>query len=761
MHPSGSLLCGRKGDGTHCTRTHKRVRRLSFCLLLAALPGCPTSEPNDASAADANAPDGGASDALVDASADASRDAPSREAEHLDRITTRADFDALATTDQELKFLTRSPAGALPGPLSSHDCAFSNSRLYPFHIQFLRSLEGLEMYSNADYAAATQRRDSRTYAPGSLYWFPRAQHPSGALGVMAYTLSVASDQAPDTVASWADYDRRLGGCVDAPTTDLVLIGVDPTQDAWLTAHRTELAAANVTVMTRAELSTSLIEVYSAGETYGYVNTVAPGEAAVDYGPRDIVIVDAADEEISVASGLVTTFPQSFGSHLNLRMREKRLPNLRWRSVREQERIRALEGALVHLVVEESGAMRWERANLADAEAFWRARQPALPAPRSDLTVTAFRPMADLQHEDALSYGVKAANLGEIFDALPAPYRPDGFGIPFATYAEHIARNSIQPQIDTMLADPAIRTDRLVRVMRLDAVRRAINRAPLAPGLLDRIAAQLRTTYGVSVDTTFIRFRSSTNAEDLEEFSGAGLYDSKTGCLADDLDGDNVGPSRCLSTGHRDALTARRADYQAQLAAHPDRTWLVALIDDIDGDLEDEKPIADALRKVWRSLWNVRAFDERTYYGIDHTQVFMGVAVVPTMVMERSESVVLTNLPHGAETSGLYRLVTQLEDIGVVRPSIPTAEPEEMTFLADGAMGSAFTVVHRSSESPDADLWSASDRVLIARLLIQLQQHFATQVYPEHSPLRLDIELDVAADGTPIFKQARPYLGVTP
>src|SRR5690606_37153974 len=42
----------------------------------------------------------------------------------------------------------------------------------------------------------------------------------------------------------------------------------------------------------------------------------------------------------------------------------------------------------------------------------------------------------------------------------------------------------------------------------------------------------------------IRFRSSTNVEDSEQFSGAGLYDSYSGCLADDLDEDSAGPSHC-------------------------------------------------------------------------------------------------------------------------------------------------------------------------------------------------------------------------
>jgi len=42
----------------------------------------------------------------------------------------------------------------------------------------------------------------------------------------------------------------------------------------------------------------------------------------------------------------------------------------------------------------------------------------------------------------------------------------------------------------------------------------------------------------------IRFRSSTNVEDSEQFTGAGLYDSYSGCLLDDLDGDAEGPSQC-------------------------------------------------------------------------------------------------------------------------------------------------------------------------------------------------------------------------
>ncbi len=42
----------------------------------------------------------------------------------------------------------------------------------------------------------------------------------------------------------------------------------------------------------------------------------------------------------------------------------------------------------------------------------------------------------------------------------------------------------------------------------------------------------------------LRFRSSTNVEDSADYTGAGLYESFSGCPGDDFDGDAGGPSRC-------------------------------------------------------------------------------------------------------------------------------------------------------------------------------------------------------------------------
>ena len=44
----------------------------------------------------------------------------------------------------------------------------------------------------------------------------------------------------------------------------------------------------------------------------------------------------------------------------------------------------------------------------------------------------------------------------------------------------------------------------------------------------------------------LRFRSSTNLEDQGQFTGAGLYDSFSGCLEDELDDDEQGLCACDS-----------------------------------------------------------------------------------------------------------------------------------------------------------------------------------------------------------------------
>ena len=96
-------------------------------------------------------------------------------------------------------------------------------------------------------------------------------------------------------------------------------------------------------------------------------------------------------------------------------------------------------------------------------------------------------------------------------------------------------------------------------------------------------------YGFDINKK-IRFRSSTNVEDSVQFVGAGLYDSYSGCLADELDGDVDGPSVC----------------------DPTKT--------------SERGVFRAIRKVFASFYNDNAYYERLRYGVNEHDVGMAILV---------------------------------------------------------------------------------------------------------------------------------------
>lgn len=82
-------------------------------------------------------------------------------------------------------------------------------------------------------------------------------------------------------------------------------------------------------------------------------------------------------------------------------------------------------------------------------------------------------------------------------------------------------------------------------------------------------------------------------EDSDSYSGAGLYDSYSGCLADDLDPDNDGPSHC------------------------------------DPNENNERGVLRAIKKVFASFYNDHAFLERLKYNIHENDVGMAVLIHPS------------------------------------------------------------------------------------------------------------------------------------
>jgi phosphoenolpyruvate synthase/pyruvate phosphate dikinase len=272
------------------------------------------------------------------------------------------------------------------------------------------------------------------------------------------------------------------------------------------------------------------------------------------------------------------------------------------------RLDSLLGELVFLKVE-SDSFYIRKANIGEATIFWNQREPQTPVVLDkDTETSGLIELAGASIFSVKTIGGKAANLAElvILDSIPLP--EDFFTIPFYYYQQHIATHGFDTVIQNMLAEEAFISNLEFRSTKLAQLRQLIIDAPLDPALTAAVMNRIQNFGNFDA----YKFRSSTNAEDLESFSGAGLYDS---------------------------FSAKKGS--------------------------SSKTVDKAIKQVWASLWNLRAFDERDYYKIDENSVAMGVLVNRSFPNEDANGVVITrNLYNGNHG---YIINVQYKEYSIVYP----------------------------------------------------------------------------------------------
>lgn len=431
-------------------------------------------------------------------------------------------------------------------------------------------------------------------------------------------------------------------------------------------------------------------------------------AAEPVSPTEIVVLDRVPSDISLVSGIVTAEFQTPLSHVNLLSKNRGTPNMALRDAWDDPALRALEGELVRLEV---GAQDYAiaPASAAEAEAFWDSLRPGEPlVPALDLSVDRLLDATELGHGDADQVGAKAANLFEMARIggdggapVPLPERP--FAIPFAFFDRHMTASGLDRVADELLADHAagaLTGSELEE--RLFDLRWQIFRAPMNPDDLAAITAELAARWG---STTRVRFRSSTNAEDLASFSGAGLYTSASATLEDG-----------------DAAVAR------------------------------------AVKAVWASVWNRQAFVERDFYRVEHGAVRMGVLVHPAFGDEVANGVAVT-INEFADNRPAFYLNSQVGEVSVTNPT-GEAIPEQLLYYT-WYEEPEYEIITRSSLLADRPGWPGGRSVLtddeLAALVHELERihlHFK-RLYPPSADFAMDVEYKLAPGRRVVVKQARP------
>ncbi|HEX5736096.1 MAG TPA: PEP/pyruvate-binding domain-containing protein [Blastocatellia bacterium] len=310
--------------------------------------------------------------------------------------------------------------------------------------------------------------------------------------------------------------------------------------------------------------------------------------------NQIIIFKEVPVQLTPLSGIITTEPASPLSHANLLAKSWSIPNAH---IKNADRLfKELEGKYVRLEVGES-QYRLAPADVREVEARQRQwmKRADMITPKADLVYDGLADLKDQRARDARRFGAKSANLGEILNArLPGVVVPSGFTIPFHYYQEFIRSNGLEERIASAVEEDRFVHDPVYRKARLAEIRRWIQEgrhdADFRAAVVDKVRREYR---GVGLFA-----RSSTNAEDLPNFSGAGLYTTVPNVRADDQ-------------------------------------------------------LMEAIKTVWASVWNYEAYEARESFGMNHFGVYPAVLVQRGIDAESAGVAITTDPFNRANRGAVY------------------------------------------------------------------------------------------------------------
>jgi hypothetical protein len=366
-----------------------------------------------------------------------------------------------------------------------------------------------------------------------------------------------------------------------------------------------------------------------GTAFGTLRFVSARDLArAALGPDIILVTDDVPNDIPLVGGLITEAFQTPLAHVNVLSQNRGTPNASLKSARLE--LGAFFEQLVRLDVTPA-AVSVTPASADEARAFWDSHMPAGPllAARLDTSLRGVQPLTEHGLASLPAIGAKAAQLAELgsgrvpwcggLDEIRTPETP--FAIPVVHSREHIAASGARALLDELRAQSDFIADPRARAAGLARVRDTILNYPVDPALVREVEAAVRSRFG----SERVRFRSSSNTEDLPGFNGAGLYTSTSAQLGDD--------------SHR---------------------------------------VEDALRIVWASLYNARAYDERAYARIDDASVAMGVLVHAAFLTEQANGVAVSRNLLDPTRGDIYYLNAQAGEASVTNPA-PGVATEQLVY----------------------------------------------------------------------------------
>jgi hypothetical protein len=539
------------------------------------------------------------------------------------------------------------------------------------------------LYSPYFYDVALKK--PRKVALGTVLYIPAEEGRTRPEELWAFELEYSDHPSPEGVMEVISLlEAHLPASITGQLNWLIR---SPAQEETADALRDQGLLSEKRILQYTDLVVpGAVEVYSEGLTAGRVRMMRAG-SEVRPSPADLLIYEYIPDDLPSCRGVITSIPQTPLAHLNLLALNRGIPNAYVAGADLDPQVDQLAAIRAPAILSATAPDQWSLVSLTSAQyrdyrRLTSGEERVLPTPDLEAHPLIYE-LDDLTFAQALSLrpviGGKAAGLVAL-KGLETPSAPTDLPAPAIVitarvYQEHLSQDGAL--IDALLMDEDFRdilparhlalegpfsysqrfttssnralATRLRRegssamreVIERGGVRRMIQDTPIDSDVFDEIEERMLAVFETLSPRQGLRFRSSSNVEDIEGFNGAGLYASYTGFLFPRAQPTLTDQSRSLR-------------------------W--------------------ALKATWASYWAIEAFEERRMERIDHLKGQMSVLVHPRFKdkIERHNGVLtLTLAPRAVdrvevETPGWVaeaNINAQEGALSVTNPEIQNALPE--------------------------------------------------------------------------------------
>ena len=484
----------------------------------------------------------------------------------LNQVRTQKEFDSIARTYHQGTPFALPHAMFIIDRKNKNKIYYVNSQRFRFHKDFL--LANYLVARGADVFKPIYIDENRRFIVGTIAW-----------------------QKPVDKFTWELWEGDLATAEHLKLANGV-INRTFFQEVFYKPNSTRQEDVSATLGVKRVLQSDIAKnqeylALNTGKAIGRIHVIEKLDDTVEIGDNEILVLKELPLNIPPVRGIIVAKPSTPLSHVNILAKDWNIPNV---YIKDADKLfKEFDTYWVNL---EADLTDYKIKRLVDYEpgkAPVPPKPPGIQEPPVNLNVKELAALVEMRKKDSVIYGAKAANLGEMLNAKATGFIvPDGFSVPFYWYDEFMKENGFDRVILELLDNNDFVHNPRFRRQKLEELRAQIQNGKFDDGLKQQIIEKWRAQLGGK--PVFVR--SSSNAEDLPNFSGAGLYSSVA-------------------------------------------------------NVREEDKLIEAVKKVWASLWRFEAYEARVRNYVSQTDVYMSALIQIGIDMDRG-GVMITKDPFDEE-----------------------------------------------------------------------------------------------------------------